>query len=74
VPVGPHVCVKCVCDPNKYLDVPGESTDVHKEVIAYNYNGNLNQMWLLTPVDQNHYSIQSASSNFVLELQGGIDA
>jgi hypothetical protein len=72
--IGQYFGIQAVSDPNKYIDVPGESGKVYEKLILYNFNGNLNQKWLLHPVDQQYYKIESAISKLVMEVEGGIDA
>lgn len=55
--VGQHFGIQSLSDPTKYVDVPGESSQVYEKLIMYNFNGNLNQKWFLHPIDQQYFKI-----------------
>lgn len=73
-PMGQYFGIQCANDTNRYIDVPGESSKIYEELIVYNYNGNLNQKWVLEGNDQQGYLFKSAFNGLVAEVQGGIDA
>ena len=43
-------------------------------MICYPYNGNLNQKFLLHPINNGFYKIESGLSKLIIEVEGGIDA
>lgn len=66
--------IRSVAFPNKLLDVTGESKKVYEHLIAYDYNGNLNQKWIIHNIDNSFCKIESPHSKMVMEVEGGVDA